>query len=208
MTGSYPKADFSAYTVRPVTRWEADPMVRAHYLRRWPGACTLTLGMFKGLTLVGVCIFKLSTQNVFKRYNVQLAWELARLYILDTEPFNGETWLMAKAIKYVKKHRPDVQLLLSFADTARGHKGTIYKAANWIADGVSPATPAYWEGEEEPALIPLFGRAKYTRWGNMTKEQQQQVTPVMRSEKIRFIYWLSKPSDIVKTVDPQKEITK
>jgi hypothetical protein len=34
-----------------------------------------------------------------------------------------------------QRHRPEVAALVSYADPSAGHAGTIYKAANWTADG-------------------------------------------------------------------------
>ncbi|MGC1687459.1 MAG: hypothetical protein WA734_17670 [Candidatus Acidiferrales bacterium] len=70
-----------------------------------------------------------------KRYRVGVAWELARLYVMDTEPFNSETWFMSRAIKFIKANHPQVEALVSYADPSAGHSGTIYRAANWEVDG-------------------------------------------------------------------------
>lgn len=127
---SYPKSDFSPYVVAPASYSEAAPLVDAHYLHRWPGVVTLILGMWKGPFLVGCIVFALPSRETMKRYKVFLAWELARLFILDTEPFNSETWFMARAIRYVKGNFPQVGALVSYADPSVGHSGLIYKAAN------------------------------------------------------------------------------
>jgi len=41
-------------------------------------------------------------------------------------------WL---GVRYIKQHHRDVKYLLSYADPSAGHRGTIYQAANWKADG-------------------------------------------------------------------------
>lgn len=47
--------------------------------------------MWRDETLVGVVVFALPPRETAKRYRVKVAWELARLFILDSEPFNAET---------------------------------------------------------------------------------------------------------------------
>ena len=131
----YPKSDFSDYSVGPASRTEADPFVLAHYLHRWPGVVVLTLGMWHGPFIVGVIVFALPPRETMKRYKVSLAWELARLYVMDSEPFNSETWFMSRAIKFVRSNHPAVEALVSYADPSAGHTGVIYRAANWLQDG-------------------------------------------------------------------------
>lgn len=38
---------------------------------------------------------------------------------------------MSIAIKLIKKHNPQIQLLMSYADKGQNHYGTIYQATNW-----------------------------------------------------------------------------
>jgi len=64
-----------------------------------------------------------------------LTWEMARLWIADDVPRNGESWLIAQSIKYIKRERPDVTTLVTYADPSVGHSGTVYRASNWLPDG-------------------------------------------------------------------------
>jgi hypothetical protein len=84
---------------------------------------------------VGVITYSLPPREIFKRYSVTLAWELSRLWVSDEMPRNTESWFIAQTIRWLRKNRPDVELLVSYADPSRGHQGTIYKAANWKPDG-------------------------------------------------------------------------
>jgi len=120
--------------VAPVSRSDADPMIRRHYLGRWPGVCVLALGLRRCGLLLGVIVFALPPRETDKRYG-GVTWELARLWIDDSVPRNAETFLIGRAVRYVRHHRPDVVALVSYADPSVGHAGTIYRAANWTADG-------------------------------------------------------------------------
>ena len=44
----------------------------------------LILGLFRNANLVGTVVFALPPRETMKRYKVDLVWELARLFILDT----------------------------------------------------------------------------------------------------------------------------
>jgi hypothetical protein len=120
--------------VAPIDRKDADPMVRAHYLGKWPGVCVLALGLFREREALGLIVFALPPRETSKRYGGK-TWELARLWVSDAVPQNGETFLIGRAVRYIKKYRKDVAVLVSYADPSAGHVGTIYNAANWSKDG-------------------------------------------------------------------------
>ena len=183
--GKYPKSDFSLYSIGVASRSAADSMIReGHYLKRWPGVVVATLGMWKGPFLVGVIVFALPPRETAKRYKVTVAWELARLYILDSEPFNSETWFMAQAIKWVRITHPAVEILVSYADPSAGHKGTIYKAANWIQDGRTD------QERKTPRFDYSVDGKMYSRRSHVP--EGAQITRVPRVSKFRFVYRLRK----------------
>ena len=181
---SYPKSDFTDYSVAPASRSEADPLIRAHYLRRWPGVCVLTLGMWRGPFLVGVIVFALPPRETAKRYKVKLAWELARLYVMDSEPFNSESWFMARAVKFVRATHPQVDLLISYADPSAGHSGAIYRAGNWHQDGRTD------EERKTPRFDYAVGAKKYSRRSHVPKGAE--VIRIPRVSKFRYIYRLKR----------------
>lgn len=120
--------------IKIATKLDIAHMVAAHYLGRWPGVCVLSLAMWHDERPVGMIIFALPPRESAKRYG-GVTWELARLWVAESVPSNAETWLIAKAVSYIKRHRPEVRCLVSYADPSAGHSGTIYKAANWTSDG-------------------------------------------------------------------------
>lgn len=174
----------TSYVV-PVARNEVDAMVRRHYLGKWPGVCVLALGLKRPLGMEGVIIFVMPPRETAKRYG-GVTWELARLWLEDWIPQNGETFLIARAVRYIRQHHPEVKVLVSYADPSVGHAGTIYKAANWVADGRT----------DEERKTPRFDYAdaitgkRYSRKGHVPEGTVIQRIP--RVSKWRFIYRLSK----------------
>ena len=79
------------------SRSDVDSMIRSHYIGKWPGVCVLVLAMWRGALLLGVIVFALPPRETSKRYGGE-TWELARLWIDDGVPRNGETWLIGKAV--------------------------------------------------------------------------------------------------------------
>lgn len=130
----FDKAWRDACRLVPVAKKDVDWMIGRHYLGKWPGVCTLTLGLTDGAVLLGVIVFALPPRETAKRYG-GVTWELARLWIDDCVPANGESYMISRAVRFVKREHPDVAVLVSYADPSVGHSGTIYRAANWTADG-------------------------------------------------------------------------
>jgi hypothetical protein len=173
-----------AYTIVPVSRRDAEHLVFKHYLGRWPGVVVCTLGLLceDKSTYIGVIVFALPPRETAKRYGVTVAWELARLFIEDGTPKNTETWFVARAISYVKRTRPEVELLVSYADPSAGHTGVIYKAGNWISDGRTD------QERKTPRFDYAVGEKVYSRRSHVPKGAVIQRIP--RVSKYRFVYWM------------------
>ena len=58
--------------------------------------------------------------------------ELTRLWVCDTVPRNGESFLIGRTLRHAGK-----EIVVSFADTAQNHIGTVYQATNWLYTGLS-----------------------------------------------------------------------
>ena len=121
-------------SIQSISRREADDMIRQHYLRKWPGVCVLSLGLFIDREPCGVMVFALPPRETSRRYG-KPTWELARLWVRDEMPTNTETYFIGRAIRLIKKTRKDVQMLVSYADPSASHTGVIYRASNWKPDG-------------------------------------------------------------------------
>lgn len=120
--------------LRPAGRSEIGWMLQEHYLKCWPGVVMAQLTITVGGIPCGCIVYALPPRETMKRYG-GMTWELARLWVHDSVPRNVETWIIGKSIRWIKKNHPEVVCLVSYADPAFGHGGTIYKASNWKADG-------------------------------------------------------------------------
>ncbi len=170
------------YTVRVASRSDVDRLVKSHYLKKWPGVCVRILGLFSGDEAIGVIVFALPPRQTFVRYGVKLAWELARLFILDVTPKNTESWFISRAVSDVKKHRKDVSVLVSYADPSAGHSGTIYKACSWISDGRTD------QERKTPRFDYSVGGKVYSRKAHVPTGSV--IVRVPRVSKPRFVFWL------------------
>lgn len=68
---------------------------------------------------------------------------LSRLVISPGVPTNGATFLLARSVRLVAA-AGDWRWAVTYADTAEGHTGAIYRAANWRYDGITRADHSAW----------------------------------------------------------------
>ena len=113
---------------------EVDEFISSHYLAKRPAIVLLCLVAERNGEKIGCIVYSAPPREADKRYGGK-TWELARVYLLDEVPRNAETWLIGKSVRYIKRNHREVKHLLSYADPSAGHRGTIYKAANWRQDG-------------------------------------------------------------------------
>lgn len=126
---------------------EAKPFVmRHHYSRSFP-ASRLSLGLFRRTgvepaRLVGVATFSQSMNNRCVPIHTGLddhrqGVELGRLVLLDEVAGNGETWFLSRAFRALRREKPAVQAVISYADpmirvdasgsvVKPGHVGQVY----------------------------------------------------------------------------------
>ena len=95
----------------------------AHGCHNAPSPC---YGLFDNNKLIGVLMFATPCSenvraSVFGKEHKEWVIELHRLHILDLTPKNTESWFISRCIKLLKKDRPDIKAIISFADTTQGH---------------------------------------------------------------------------------------
>ena len=121
-------------------------VVDKHYLhRRCP--CSMAFGLFTkdagnwmeeiNQEPVGVIVYGTPSSSslrsgiagVGNAYNVI---ELTRLWVSDSVPRNGESFLIGNTLKKCGK-----EIVVSYAEIQQGHVGIVYQATNWIYTGLS-----------------------------------------------------------------------
>lgn len=87
--------------------------------------------------LVGAAIFGLpamkETREKYSEFGKCRLLELRRFVMVDDTPRNSESRSIAVMLKILKKH--GIERILSYADPAHGHVGTIYKALGFVCLG-------------------------------------------------------------------------
>lgn len=124
-------------SIKPVTRADCEPFILdIHYARRWP-SISYAFGLFKRSELVGIVTYGTPPSAPLRR---GIAGDMYKSDILELNRLclkhnlkNEGSMLIAGSLKQLPKEK----IIISFADTSRGHQGVVYQAANFIYCGLS-----------------------------------------------------------------------
>lgn len=113
-----------------------DVVIREHYLHR-KAPCSIAFGLFIGDEIKGVVCYGTPSSAPLRSgiagpENARNVIELTRLWICDSVPRNGESFLIGRTVKKAGK-----EIIVSFAEIQQGHLGIVYQATNWIYTGLS-----------------------------------------------------------------------
>ncbi len=115
-----------------------DIVVKNHYLHR-KAPCSFAFGLFEKSTgsVVGVIVYGTPVSaplrsGICGKDEKNNVIELTRLWLSDSVPRNGESFLIGNTVKLVDK-----EIVVSFAEIQAGHVGTVYQATNWLYCGLS-----------------------------------------------------------------------
>lgn len=138
--------DSATYAVAPIEKDLANALViRHHYLHRKPNT-SHAFGLFDDAgSCVGAVTFGVPASRHLQKSmcpdDPGLVMELNRLWCHDSCPRNTESFFVSRALKLL----PPL-LVVSYADTAWGHTGIIYRALNFHYAGwtdMDRKTPRY-----------------------------------------------------------------
>jgi hypothetical protein len=166
------------YQVRPITRADCKYLLlNHHYAKRVP-SISFAYGLFFESELIGVITFGSPASRHLQIGVCPTApdkvIELNRLCVLDSAPRNTASWFISRALKLLPSF-----IVVSYADTTAGHKGYVYRSANFNYAG--------WTDMERKT--PRFD---YIVPGKHTRDAFRNGTPqytdkVRRKPKIK--YW-------------------
>jgi len=123
------------WSVMPITKRQADAVIsRRHYSRRpsifWAGFGLVVDGMVEGVVVYGQPSPPIQKHSFADR-DFRL-YELSRL-VVQTERKNAASFLVGRSLKMLEQH----SAVVSYADSAWGHVGSIYQATNWLYTGAT-----------------------------------------------------------------------
>ena len=191
--GASPTPALQSLQVRPIPILVARRLMeKEHYLHSMPGGTHLAFGAFVNHSLLGALSLGVGPLNAFSLVEgatPDQCLTLTRLWLSDTLPRNSESRFIGIVLRALKRHT-GLKFLVSYADPAQGHLGTIYQATGWTYTGLSEATPLYDIGNgnhyHSRSLSHSFGShglAHFQRHGIQVKLVPQQA-------KHRYVHFL------------------
>lgn len=125
----------SPLEVRWIRRDEAALFLEMHHYLRSVSSYAVCLGGYLAGDLVGVAALAQSSsrfvaESIFGRDDAVHVVELSRFCVRKGTQKNLSSMFLARVMREVKEKYPDWWGVVSFADSAQGHYGTIYQAAN------------------------------------------------------------------------------
>lgn len=164
-----------------------DIIIKNHYLHR-KAPCSFSFGLFENITneLKGVVIYGTPSSAPLRKGicgndEKDNVIELTRLWVDDSVPKNGESFLIGNTIKRVNK-----EIIVSFAEIDQGHIGYVYQATNWIYTGLS-AKRSNWVIEGVDKHCQTIAD-KYTS-KELTEIYGDKFKRVPRPRKHRYVYF-------------------
>ncbi len=116
-----------------------DLIAERHYLHAMPGVVRRCYAVRLDGELVGACVFTAGARHAHHLLAGSRPGDvatLARFWMADDLPSNNESRALSLILRDIRREGA-WKLLVSFADPAAGHVGTIYQASGWTYLGTS-----------------------------------------------------------------------
>lgn len=171
------------FDVRPIQSWETEPWIlRKHYARRMP-PISYAYGLYNNADLIGIVTYGFPASRALCRgicgeEYVDQVLELNRLVLADNFR-NQASFLVGRSLRMLPRPR----IIVSYADTGKGHVGYVYQATNWIYTGLSAKRYDPKMDENEKRHSRRIGWIKGAEL-------------VERSRKHRYIYFIGSKKEI------------
>jgi len=138
------------------------PFITAHhYLKTTPPGYRIAFGVYHKSRLVGAVLFN---RPRARKEDQKTTLENTRTVLLDCCPKNAESYVLAKCIRIIKQKMPKVRRIISYADIAKGHTGTIYRAVGFRCTGITKANKNGWMSRLGRKASPGGKKYKYELW--------------------------------------------
>ena len=191
--GSTPSAALHQLQVQPVSSMIARKIIEQfHYLHSLPGGTCLAFGVFFLSRLLGTLTLGIGPFNAYSLVKGAIPEDcltLSRLWLADELPSNSESRVLGIVLRTLRK-RTQLKFLVSYADPAQGHVGTIYQATNWVYTGLSESMPLYDIGDGKARHSRSLSHAYGTHSVQHFRDHGIDIKVIPQGAKHRYIYFL------------------
>ncbi len=205
--------DTSKISLREISKDVAKGIiVKNHYSHKW-SLCTHAIGIYyesdstheffdDKLVLIGCLIYgnpvgRSAAESISPLISTDQVFELTRLFIHDGYGKNIESYCIARSFDWIRKFRPDIKALISYADVEQNHRGGIYQATGWIYQGNSSMSlmPNYSVSLSNDPYEWIHSRTVFEKYGSHNIEHLKNTIGKTfyrkkESTKHRYVYFL------------------
>ena len=193
--GAIPTSALHDLRVSPIPFSVAKTLVqRHHYLHTLPAGTKLAFGVMAGSSLSGVLTIGVGPINAHRLVAGTTRDDgatLTRLWLYDYLPANSESRVIGVVLRALRRHT-SLRFLLSYADPAQGHVGTIYQATGWLYTGLSQGTSLIDLGDGRHHHSRSLGHTFGTHSVRYFRDHGVAATTVAQEPKHRYLYLLDR----------------
>ena len=191
--GSTPTSALQSLRVLPVPICIAKTLlVREHYLHSMPGGTRLAFGVMCAGRLQGALTLGAGPKSAHRLVSGTAPHDcatLTRLWLSDEVPRNSESRVLGVVLRALKRNT-SLRFLITYADPAKGHLGTIYQATGWDYIGESRAVPLIDLGDGVGRHTRSLGHAFGTHSTRHFAANGIPVRLIPQAPKHRYLYFL------------------
>lgn len=175
-----------------------------HYSGCMPAGKIVKCGVWENQKYIGVILFSMGANKyIGSPYNLkqQEICELTRVAL--TDHISQTSRIVKISFLFLKKKCPGIRLIVSYADSNKGHHGGIYQAGNWIYTGAIESDA----GQMLNGKI-VHRRTVYARYGRQDLEWlQSHVDPNAHYVKAlpKHKYLMPLDDEIRKQIEPLRK---
>lgn len=183
--------------LKPIARQDADRLVKEHhYSGKIVPNSQIHIGVFfagklEGVMQYGPSMDKRKTMTLVSDSSWSGFLELNRMAFSSALPKNSESRAIAMSMKILKKHLPNLEWIISYADATQCGDGTIYRASGFVLTGIKEnRTLLELPNGEVVADISLNTSNKKT--GKNASYWKKKGAKPLVGFQLRYIYFLNK----------------
>jgi len=119
-----------------------------HYSQTMPAGKLVRIGVWENDSFVGAVIYgRGALYNIGRPFNLDQTQICELVRVALTNHCTPTSRIVAISIKILKKNNPGLRMIVSYADSGKGHHGGIYQASGWVYVGESFDTYIQVKGE-------------------------------------------------------------
>ena len=203
--GASPRTALQEIRVELIPHRIAKQVFQNHYLGTLSGGSQHCFGVFSQKRLEGAVALGAGPFNGHRIVEGASKGDylcLTRLWLHDRMPKNTESKVLGIVARLLRKNTK-IKFLVSYADPAQGHRGTVYQAAGWTYLGLSSAMPLYSVNGGSPEHSRSLSHRIGTHSVPYMRSRGLHVKVVRQQRKHRYALFLDPSWRDRLTVQPQ-----